>query len=61
MTKAIVSRKQKQPPTIVIDSVENDDWMKSLPGYKDEVRLHRELAAKLKRKGRNGKVVVKKT
>lgn len=33
--------------TITIDTVENDDWMKTLPGYQDEVRIHEELAAKL--------------
>jgi len=33
--------------TIVIDTVENDDWMKTLPGYQDEVKIHEELAAKL--------------
>ena len=33
-------------PVITIDSVENDDWMKSLPGYKNEVAIHEELAKK---------------
>ena len=61
MTKVAILMKDKSIHPIVIDSVENDDWMKSLPGYKDEVRLHQELATKLKRKGRNGKVAVKKT
>lgn len=40
------------------DTVENDDWMKTLPGYKDEVRLHEELAEKL-RKGKGGKATVR--
>lgn len=31
---------------IVIDTEENDDWMKSLPGYADEVKIHQELAKK---------------
>ena len=30
-------------PTITIDNVENDDWMKTLPGYKDEARIIAEL------------------
>lgn len=29
---------------IVIDNEEDDDWMKSLPGYKDEINLHTRLA-----------------
>ena len=32
--------------TIVIDSEENDDWMKSLPGYQDEAKIHEDLAKK---------------
>jgi hypothetical protein len=37
-------------PTQVIrnNSVKNDDWMKTLPGYKDEVALHDALAQKHK-------------
>ena len=35
---------------IIIQSEEEDDWMKSLPGYEDEVKLHEELAAKLDNK-----------
>ncbi len=31
---------------IVIDDEKNDDWMKSLPGYQNEVALHDELAKK---------------
>ena len=44
--------KDKEEPkaTIVIDSEEVDDWMKSLPGYKDEVKLHEQLAEQLKPK-----------
>lgn len=43
-----ISIKQQTKPrqTIVIDSEKNDDWMKSLPGYKDEVKIHEELAKK---------------
>lgn len=33
-------------PDIVIESIENDDWMKALPHYKDELELHRLLAEK---------------
>jgi len=32
--------------TIVIDNEEDDDWMKSLPGYQDEANIHEELANK---------------
>lgn len=34
--------------TITIDSEENDDWIKSLPGHQDEVAIHEQLAQKLK-------------
>ena len=37
---------EKPKKVIVIDTVENDDWMKSLPGYKDEVAIHEKLAEK---------------
>ena len=37
-------------PTIVIDSEKNDDWMKALPTYKAEKRIHEKLAKKLKAK-----------
>ena len=37
---------KKPQNVIVIDTVENDDWMKSLPGYKDEVAIHEKLAEK---------------
>ena len=48
LTKKVVKRKPKPKElTITIQSEEEDDWMKSLPGYKDEVKLHEELAAKL--------------
>ena len=60
-----VTRKRKPTGTIVIDSEENDDWMKSLPGYQDEVKIHEQLAKKYareeggttKRKGRAVKKV----
>lgn len=35
-----------QQKTITIDSEENDDWMKALPGYKNEIRLHDDLEKK---------------
>ena len=44
--KRVVKTKPKEP-IIIIQSEEEDDWMKSLPGYKDEIRLHEELAEKL--------------
>jgi hypothetical protein len=28
---------------IVIEDEKNDDWMKSLPGYQDEVKIHESL------------------
>jgi hypothetical protein len=34
---------------IVIETEEEDDWMKSLPGYEDEVKIHERLGRKLKR------------
>lgn len=34
----------KPKKTIVIDTEENDDWMKSLPGYKDDLAIHEKLA-----------------
>lgn len=37
--------KNKELPKIIIDSVEDADWMHSLPGYKDEVAIHEKLAA----------------
>jgi len=33
--------------TITIDSEENDDWMKSLPGYADEVEIVETAMSKL--------------
>ena len=49
MPKKKVVKKKPKPRelTITIQSEEEDDWMKSLPGYKDEVKLHEELAEKL--------------
>jgi len=37
-------------PTLIINSEENDDWMKTLPGYKDEVKIHESLAKNKKKK-----------
>ena len=46
--KRVVKKKPKSRElTIIIQSEEEDDWMKSLPGYEDEVKLHEELAEKL--------------
>lgn len=37
--------------TVVIDSVEDDDWIRSLPGYKtSERRLHRKIKRQLTKK-----------
>jgi len=30
------------------NTVENDDWMKKLPGYKDELKIHNEILRQLK-------------
>lgn len=35
---------------ITIEDEHNDDWMKTLPGYADEVAIHEQLAARLKSK-----------
>ena len=40
--------------TIVIDNEQSDDWMKKLPSYKDEVKIHEELAKKLKAPAKKG-------
>jgi hypothetical protein len=32
---------------VVIDNEIDDDWIKSLPGYKDEIAIHRAIAKKL--------------
>ena len=48
----------KKLPEIVINSERNDDWMKSLPGYQDEVAIteaalggtHEKKKLKLERK-----------
>jgi hypothetical protein len=37
------------------NTVENDDWMKTLPGYKDEKKIHEELAKKNKKKKKGDK------
>jgi len=37
-------------PVLIINSEENDDWMKTLPGYKDEVEIIESLAKKKKAK-----------
>jgi hypothetical protein len=41
--------KDKPVIDIVIETEEEDDWMKSLPGYEDEVKIHERLGRKLKR------------
>lgn len=43
--------------TLTIDTEENDDWMKQLPGYKDELTIHKKLSKKSKK---SKKVSVKK-
>ena len=27
-------------PVVIINTEEDDDWMKTLPGYQDEVAIH---------------------
>jgi hypothetical protein len=39
--------KEESTLTIVIDNEEEDDWMKSLPGYRHEIELHERIAAEL--------------
>ena len=36
----------KKRRVIKNDSERNDDWMKTLPGYQDEIAIHEELARK---------------
>ena len=47
-------------PTITIDTEENDDWMKSLPGYKNERKIHEQLAKKYSGKKVGNKLIVTK-
>lgn len=44
--KIKVKAKDKKDPvgTLVINTVENDDWMKTLPGYSDEIAIHESLS-----------------
>jgi len=37
-------------PVLIINSEENDDWMKTLPGYKDEIEIIESLTKKKKAK-----------
>jgi len=41
------STKKEELETIANDTEENDDWMKTLSGYKDEVAIHEGLKKKL--------------
>ena len=45
--KVVVVKPKPKELVIIIQSEEEDDWMKSLPGYEDEVKLHEDIAAKL--------------
>ena len=59
MTKAKI-KKKKKPIVIRNDSERNDDWMKTLPGYKDEKKIHDDLAKKYaKNKKPKGKITKK--
>lgn len=40
----ITAKRSKPVGTVVIDNERNDDWMKTLPGYRNEVELHEQLA-----------------
>ena len=44
MKVRVKAAEQEPVGTVVIDTVENDDWMKALPGYQNEVALHEQLA-----------------
>ena len=48
ITRRIVLKKKKRA-VVYNNTEENDDWMKSLPGYKNEVAIHEDLAKKHKR------------
>lgn len=37
-------------PVVVIEDEENDDWMKKLKGYQQEVPIHEALAAEYAKK-----------
>jgi len=50
MTRLIVRKKEKPIKTIVIDSEFNDDWMKILPGYQNELQIHEDISKKKKKK-----------
>ena len=49
--------KDDEGKPIIIDTEENDDWMKTLPGYQDELEIHAELAAKYAAQA-NGKLAI---
>jgi hypothetical protein len=42
----IKERRNMATKVIRITDEKNDDWMKSLPGYKNEVKMHEDLAKK---------------
>lgn len=47
----MISKTSKKLPTIVIDSQENDDWIRSLPGAESERKLMDEILSEVKEKG----------
>jgi len=49
--RKVVVTKAKKRVVVYNNTEENDDWMKSLPGYKNEVKIHEELARKHGKKG----------
>ena len=58
MTKAKI--KKKKPFVIRNDTERNDDWMKTLPGYKDEKKIHEDLAKKNAKGKKEKGTIVKK-
>jgi hypothetical protein len=50
--RVITTKEARKRKTISNNSVENDDWMKSLPGYNEERLIHERLAVKHKRSQR---------
>ena len=62
MTKKPSIKRKKAPIHLKNDNEHQDDWMKTLPGYKDELKLHEDLAKKYKAKteGKSKATIVKK-
>lgn len=53
-------KNDEYPDSITIDTDENDDWMKTLPGYKDEIAIHEELERQHKARQNKAKATIRK-